>query len=263
MTNKIHDAFDKIEASEELKFSTLQFLRTEREKQSSRKSYLSARTKILAAACSMLVLLTVICGSYYTVQTPVSYISIDVNPSVELALNQYDRVVSATAYNEDGAIVLEGVNIRGKLYTDAIDAIVSSDAMKPYLSADTSLTFTVAALDSSKESTILTGIKNCSGCQKHGGQGYTADVASVSQAHENGLSFGKYAAYLVLSQYDSTVTAEDCQNMSMSEIQNKIRECETVGEHSGNPDGNGASNCSDAENGNGYGYGHGHGHGNN
>lgn len=252
MTNKVHDAFDKIEASEELKSSTMQFLRVEREKRSPRQARPVWR-KPLAAVCAVFVLLVGI-GGYYTTQMPVSYVSIDVNPSVELALNRYDRVVSATAYNEGGVIVLEGVNVRGKLYTDAIDTIVESDAMEPYLTKNSALTFTVAAENRGKKAAILDGIESCSGCQKHGGESYTADVASITAAHESGLSFGKYAAYLMLSQYDSTITAEDCQDMSMAEIHSQINEHESDGEHSGN------GSCGDGEHSNSeadHKYGHG------
>ena len=224
MTNKIHDAFDEIEASEELRSSTVQFLQAEREKCGSGQVRRPA-WRMPAAVCAALALFVCL-GWYYTVRVPVSYVSIDVNPSVELALNFYDRVVSAAAYNEDGEIVLDGVDVKGKLYTDAIDTIVDSSAMQPYLTKDSALTFTVAAGDSDKESAILSGIEKCSGCQEHGGQSYTADVSSIAEAHDSGLSFGKYAAYLVLSGYDSTVTAEDCRHMSMAEIHSMIREHE-------------------------------------
>jgi len=260
LTNRIQDAFDNIKASKELKSSTMRFLQMEREKRSPRQVRRPVWRKTLAAACAMLVLMVGF-GGYYTIQTPVAYVSIDVNPSVELALNRYDRVVSATAYNEDGEIVLDGVTVKGKLYTEAIDLIVESDAMQPYLTEDSALTFTVAAGDSNKESTILSGIENCSGCQEHGGRSYTADVNSMTEAHDSGLSFGKYAAYLVLSQYDNTVTTEDCQDMSMAEIHSQISEHENDGEHTGN--GNGAdrnNNCSDEETGKSE-SGHGNGHG--
>ena len=261
MTNQIHDAFDKLEASEKLEASTMQFLQAEREKRTSRQARRPRWSATFAAACAALVLLLGL-GGYYTAQTPVSYVSIDVNPSVELALNRFDRVVSATAYNGDGEIILEGINVKGKLYTDAIDAIVESSAMQPYLTNDSALTFTVAANNSSKESTLLTGVKNCSGCRGHGGQSYTADVSSITTAHDNGLSFGKYAAYLVLSQYDSSITTEDCHNMSMAEIHNQIREHENGAGHNGSGSGGSDDSCNTGngnhnENGNGAKHGQG------
>lgn len=232
MTNKIHNAFDKIEATEELKSSTMQFLRAEREK----RTPCQTRTvwmKVLVPVC-VIVIFFVGLGGYHTMKTPVSYVSIDVNPSVELALNRYDRVISSTAYNEEGESVLEGINVKGKLYTEAIDTIVESPAMQPYLTEDAELTFTVATSDSAKESSLITGLKHCSGGRKHGGQSHRAEFSSVSEAHDHDLSFGKYAAYLELSQYDSSVTAADCHDMTMAEIHSRINEHANENRHNGN-----------------------------
>ena len=48
----------------------------------------------------------------------------------------------------------------------------------------------------------------------------------ASNAHDNGLSVGKYSAYLQLLQYDESVTVDDCKNMSMAQIHNQIIEHE-------------------------------------
>ena len=61
-------------------------------------------------------MLAVSIGGYSYIQTPVSYVSIDVNPSVELTLNRVDRVISATAFNGDGEAVLEDSGERETVY---------------------------------------------------------------------------------------------------------------------------------------------------
>ena len=53
-------------------------------------------------------------AGYSWVQRPVSYVSIDVNPSIELALNRFDRVVYAAAYNLEGEEILNGLSLKGK-----------------------------------------------------------------------------------------------------------------------------------------------------
>ena len=232
MGNKIKNAFEPIKASDKMKNSTIRYLQQVRTTQSP-KPIAHTWQRSFAVACAMLFIVIGI-GGLYTVRTPVSYVSIDVNPSIELALNRYDRVVSATAYNEDGTSVLAGLNINGMLYTQAIDVILESDAMQPYLAEDSALTFTVASGNTDKETEIITGIENCHGCSKHGGVSYTADVSSLSEAHGYGMSFGKYAAYLTLSQYDNTITTEDCHDMTMGEIHRQINAYESEGEHRNN-----------------------------
>ncbi|POP33556.1 hypothetical protein C3B58_06960 [Lactonifactor longoviformis] len=229
MANRIHDMFEPVKASEELKESTAAFLQAERRKRTAH-FFRPAVYRTIAAVCVMLMLLAGI-GGYSVMGTPVSYVSIDVNPSVELALNRFDRVVSATAYNEDGEVILEGLAVKGKKYTEAIDLILDSADKSAYLTPESDLVFTVAAKNREKKRELRTGIENCSGCMEHGGESISADIGTVTEAHHHGVSLGKYSAYLKLSQYDETVTVEDCRDMTMSDIHHQIKEHEQGGKH--------------------------------
>ena len=51
-------------------------------------------------------------GVYAYAKTPVAYVSMDINPSVELGVNAFDKVVSVEAYNDDGKKILEGTDLR-------------------------------------------------------------------------------------------------------------------------------------------------------
>ena len=63
----------------------------------------------------------------------------------------------------------------------------------------------------------------------------------MEEAHSHEMSFGIYRAYLELSQYDESVTVEDCHEMSMGEIQTRIEGCrhhsQTQGQDQQEPDG--------------------------
>ena len=93
--------------------------------------------------------------------------------------------------------------------------------MDIYITEESELIFTIAA-DNSHENNISTGVQRCCGHSGHSSHSISADPEIVPQAHDNGLSFGKYYAYLQLVQYDDTITVDDCQDMSMSEIYNLI-----------------------------------------
>ncbi|MCI9143883.1 MAG: hypothetical protein HFH87_14925 [Lachnospiraceae bacterium] len=307
--NKIRDAFDCIKAGEELKASTRDFIYAARRKEQnhtdSREKFGRGKSvfdtypvfrRALGAVCAVL-LMFLGAGGYALLLEPVAYVSIDVNPSLELVLNRFDFVISATAYNEDGELVLENVSLKGKSYTDAIDLLVESDVMQPYLAGNSALTFTVAADNSRKEERLLSGINNCSGCRRHGGVSFSTDISTVNTAHESGLSLGKYAAYSILSGYDDSITTEDCHNMTMGEIHGLIeshqhgdgaghgdeheRENHEIWTETGDPTENDTGNAVEntdtpiyenekpsgnsgghgEEHGQGHGSGHGHGHG--
>lgn len=255
--NEIRDAFGRIVASQELKASTRERLRAVRSREEGRREERRKRPgcfrnrlwKVSAAVCAAL-FLTLGVGSHVMLGVPVAYVSIDVNPSIELELNRLDRVITAKAYNEDGEKVLEGLSVKGAYYTDAIELLVESAAMHPYLTGNGDLTFTVASSDGQREGRLFQGVKKCSAYSRHGGRSFRTDVEFLEEAHESGFSLGKYAAYKILQQYDASVTATDCHGMTMGEIRSMIQEHEAHG------DAGGHGNCSESSgnsNGNGNG----------
>ena len=231
MANKIQNAFGSIKADPALIESTKQFI-TEKSRTKTRLFHRPVYHRMLALASIMLILFVGF-SSYSFIQKPVSYVSIDVNPSIELGLNRFDKVVSMTAYNGEGEEILEGLSLNGKTYTDAIDMIVESEAMSMYLTDTSELVFTVAS-DRSREKELKKGVDRCSGHIGHSSQSVSTDIEIVSQAHEEGLSLGKYYAYLQLNEYDENVTVDVCRDMSMDEIHSLISEHEQDGTHNQN-----------------------------
>lgn len=264
MTNKIQDAFGHIQADTRLKESTKQFLR-EQSREKLRPGYHTAMKYAVSAVCLMLFLVMTGAG-YSWIWRPVSYVSIDVNPSIELALNRFDRVVSAEAYNVEGEEILDGLSLKWKKYTEAIDTVIGCDGMQSYLTDTSQLVLTVVA-DSANEAELTEGVKACTSHVEGSCHSEQADINAAPQAHENGVSCGKYKAYQELLRYDSSVTLEECRKMSMEEIWEKIREYEEGSgsgtgindEDSGNDD-SAASDMSQTGEGTGCEYGNGERH---
>ncbi len=216
MTDKIHNAFDNVKADVTLKESTKQFVLAKRRHKMALVRYLAFQKTFAIAICIALICIVGI-GGYSWIQAPVSYISIDVNPSIELALNRFDRVISATAYNQEGKSILKNLSLNGKIYTVAIDEIVENQTMNTYLTEESEIIFTIAT-NHNHESDINTGVQRCCGHKGHNRQSISVDTSIVEEAHNNGLSLGKYYAYLQLVQYDDTITIDEFKELSMSEI---------------------------------------------
>lgn len=208
--NKLKDAFSAIKAEEELKENTLSFI--EKKRSEALKPNRNFFKISLAAA---VIALTLLAGIYQLWFVPVTVISIDVNPSVEIEVNRLDRILSANAYNDDGAKILNSVSVAGKKYQDAIDTLLQNEEFSSYLDSSSALTFTVA---SDKQDAVISQINGClnsAGCQ---GVCVKSSADAVEEAHSLGLSLGKYQAYLEISEYDSSITPEQCQNMTMREL---------------------------------------------
>ena len=221
MENKIHDAFENVKADPQITESAKQFLAKKRRKKISFPVRRPLQ-RVLAAACMLAVLIMGISG-YSWLLAPVSYVSIDVNPSMELALNRLDRVVSVTAYNLQAEELLKELRLKGKKYVQAIYMITETEALQKYLTPEEELVITVAA-DKSRERTLKAGAEQCCEQIGHGSRSISVNLEVASEAHRDGLSVGKYSAYLQLAKYDDSVTVDDCKDMSMAEIHCRIIE---------------------------------------
>ncbi len=220
LESEIRTALERVKATEDMKQDTLRYLAAQRKRGRVRRRYPLA----VAAALALVALGAV--GWQVMVRTPVASVSVDVNPSVELALHRLDRVVSATAYNADAQAVLAAVDLEGKPCPQAIDALLESDAMSPYLTGPYALTVTVAAPTAGEEADLLAQLHVCESYRTNGGQSASAELSTLAEAHDHGMSFGKYAAARLLQSYDSTVTDADCHHMTMSQLQARINTCE-------------------------------------
>lgn len=218
MNNRIKRAFDQIRAEETLKNSTKDYLRQEMQHCSKHTAF-SYRYVLCAAACFFFVLLGL--GGCYMYFTPVSVISIDINPSVEWGINRFDKIVSVKNYNEDGKELSDSLNVAYKDYSEALSLLVENPVVENYLSRDEYLSVTIVGKNSSRKNEMLETVRSCISEIKNA-HCSSADYSQLEAAHETGLSCGKYKAYLILKSLDPNITPQDIQQMTMKEIKNRI-----------------------------------------
>ena len=171
-------------------------------------------------------------GAYAYYQTPSTYVSFDINPSVELGVNAFDVVVSVDAVNEDGKALIEGQDLLGKGWEEAIENLVDSAIDKEYIQEDgSSVISVVVESDNEEKATEKSDVyeehvnkavmrrlkeaivyKDCS------------DLALRTEAKELGISPGKLKHIKMLQVLDPTITVEDYKDAKISEIMVKARE---------------------------------------
>lgn len=174
---------------------------------------------LMAAACLAVVLVTL--GGWRAYFTPAAVISVDINPSVELEVNRFDRVLSLEGRNDDGEALAAELSVRFRDYRTALEEILSSSAVTDCLDRGEELSIAVVDLTGHGADEVLSGVEACAAAAP-GTHCYAADYGDVSDAHSCGLSYGKYSAYLALHALDPTVTAEEVREMTMSEIRARI-----------------------------------------
>lgn len=240
MLNKIQEAFETVKADEKLKASAMEAVRKKLGGEEKSKSIFGRRIAYGAAVLCTLVLAVGIFGFYSVYTSPVSYVSIDINPSIELVLNRFNRVIETNAYNDDGTEITEAVDVSNMDYEEAIEKIIASEEFSGYLTDEYELVFTVI---SDKQEEIISGIESTQCYQRYGSACVGADYETREEAREYGMSFGKYKAYQELLKYYPDMTPEDCSELSMNEIKNLI--LESGGQWTGNSQNN--SRCTNSE----------------
>ncbi len=233
MDKRIKEAFEQVRSESELKDRTKEYIFRKT------KGYRQTKTvhyKLLASAFACIALLFL--GGYWLYFTPTVEISIDINPSVELGVNRFNRIVSAESYNEDGQALLDCLNIKFTNYSEAVNQIIESDDIASLLSNGEIMTIAVIGTGGAQSEEILSTIQSCTS-GKSNTYCYSARAEEVQAAHEAGLSYGKYRAYLELQALDPTVTVEQIQNMTMREIRERIWELSGDDESEMPPFGNG------------------------
>ncbi|MCE5221248.1 MAG: hypothetical protein LLF98_08260 [Clostridium sp.] len=188
--------------------------------------------KRIALALSVGAILSLGGGTYAYAKTPVAYVSLDINPSVELGVNAFDKVVSVEAYNDDGEKVLEGTNLINYDIDNAVSTVISDAISDGYIHADGSSAIEITtSTDKEKVATELEeSLKNVAD-ETLNNNDVEAEVetekvalARRDEARKLGITPGKLNLIQKLQAIDPTINVEDYKSSSVKDIQKKTKE---------------------------------------
>ena len=235
MILKIKDAIGSIRPDDELIVKTERMLKSSRERPK-KVIKMSRFSKVAIAACLIAVLGAVSFSGYAYYKTPVSFVYFDINPSIELGVNPFNRVVTTRAANEDGTILLDEVDLLGSSPSAAVSRLIEAANENGYISADdtTAVSVVVCGKTEKQEQKIMA---ECSGSVENSGYRLalycdSADTTLKEEAEELSISAGKLKLIKMIQQLDSTATVEDYRNMPISAIVSRLAYL-TSGEYPG------------------------------
>ena len=217
MDQNFKQAFDSVQASERLKRKTKAALR--------RKTFDYGRDvqrqrshRIRIAACFAALVLTL--SGAGSCLLPASYIDLDVNPSVEMKINVWGRVLSLRGLNRDGTDLAAQVDVDGMPYADAMQRILISDYLDPYLEDGCPISITVVGGPAVQTKEMLENVvcRAYAVAEEENVFYFQADAETAKAAKAAGLSVIRYQALQQMQQQDPAFTAEDVQQMSMQEM---------------------------------------------
>lgn len=209
----IKQAFDAIHAPQARKARTVAYVKARATLRSAAPRRTGVR-RLAVAACLLVAACLVGAWAYLT---PTAVISIDVNPSLELGINRFDRVVSVTPYNEDGRQLAQDIQVMFTSYESALEQVLQEQDIIGLLSRQEEMEITVVCANGAQGERLYAGVTQCTAGQQNVFCAQ-ADPQLLEQAHEAGLSCGKYKAYLQAKEVLPDLTPEDVQNMTMRQL---------------------------------------------
>jgi len=234
------DYMAKIKAEDELKAKTKTFVRAALDKRTQAATSFEAidtrrkrsMKKVLITAAAFAACAALAIGGYVFYNTPVSFVGLDINPSVELGVNVFNIVVSVKSYNDDGASIIAGSRLTYMRIEKAINTLVQNAAKRSYIEEDGSTVIAVTtekektrkseALQVASEKSINAALQNCrvravifANC---------ADPELRKEAKSLGISPGKYKMIKTLQALDPSVTVDEFKDAKIKDIVTKAGE---------------------------------------
>lgn len=175
-----------------------------------------------------------------------SIIDLDVNPGVELATNRNGRVLSATATNQDGLSILDGMDLKNTQVEVAVNALLGSMLKQGYLTnTQNSILVSVKNSDTNKgaalQASLTQEIEQLLAASSIEGailsQSIVDDDALKNLADQYDISEGKALLIQSILQKHPTRTFSDLEKLSINDL-NLIASSKGVTENlstTGNP----------------------------
>ena len=182
---------------------------------------------VAAAACVLFAVGVVGVPYYGNNYVPDSHVDIDVNPGVEIVTNKKNKVLQVQSTNQDGAAVIDGMNLKNTELKVAVNALIGSMVQKGYIQNDnTGILVTVRNDNEDKANKVKAEVLNDINTALSTNsiqatvinQTVKTTVDAKKFAAENNISIGKAVFVLNLAAKDTSLDAKELAKMKVSEI---------------------------------------------
>ena len=186
---------------------------------------------VAAAACVLFAVGVVGVPYYGNNYVPDSHVDIDVNPGVEIVTNKKNKVLEVQSTNQDGAAVIDGMNLNNTELKVAVNALIGSMVQKGYIQNDnTGILVTVRNDNEDKANKVKAEVLNDINTALSTNsiqatvinQTVKSTVDAKKFATENNTSIGKAVFVLNLAAKDSSLDAKELAKMKVREIANLV-----------------------------------------
>lgn len=185
-----------------------------------------------ASIAAALIMVIGLSFGVYSYATPYSYIDIDINPSVEITTNRYDKVLKVEALNEDANKLIKGLSWKNKEVEKVVDLLIKDAIAQGYLKQDQDNTVVLSLVsDDDKRSEILE--KKISQSAKHQLEDsnvtsevyvHKANLKTRKVARSLGMTTGKHKLVQKLEDIDPQIDVKAVEQLTVKKIVEAIKE---------------------------------------
>ena len=221
MILKIKDALDTINPDSDLIVRTERLLRTNTQKRK-----VQPYRSLVTAACFFILIGTMSIAGYGYYNHPVNYIDVDINPSLELAVNNFNRVVDVTFFNGDAEELISESSLTGCKPEEAVSLILQAASNSGYIVEGETSVVSLAAYGSN-EAKATTVLQNCAEAAANENEDVAVYSTTVtndlkSEADAACISAGKLNLIKMVQELEANAKVDDLSDDSISSIVNQL-----------------------------------------
>lgn len=210
--NKLQKDLNSIQASRELKQKTLDAVMNSKNKK-------LPQVLLFVPVLICLILIAVISMPQSSSQETLAYVSFDINPSLELCLDENYKVIQTIAYNEDAKKMLTHVKLEGETFQSAVIKLLQDRQYLQYLQngiLEVGVFSDNQSMSTQLETTLNTLLtKHLTNTQFHCSQ---VDQETHHKASSHHTTAGKYQLIETILSYTDKYTFEDLNKLSIQKL---------------------------------------------
>lgn len=188
-------------------------------------------SRIAQAAAAIVVLLGLSLGAY-AYNTPYSYVNIDINPSLEITVNIFDRIIDVRGINEDGKGLLTNVSYKNKKLDEGVKTVLNTAVEEGYFNygPDNALMITISSKSSGEKEEICKNLQEVAKVTLDEDKVEAevivkqAPLERVKEAKEMGISPGKLLLMETLVEINPEMGAEEYRDKPVKDVVKAIKD---------------------------------------
>ncbi|MBO5411752.1 MAG: hypothetical protein J6A38_01545 [Clostridia bacterium] len=178
--------------------------------------------KLVPLAVCLVIMLSLIGGAFGLKYENYQTVYIDVNPSVALQMNRFDRVNDVETLNKDAETALDGVKLKGLSAEKALEKVLSVYEKKGYLSNGAELYISAYSKKNKSAEKLLEKLAKKAE-QIKGDKEYNVNIVKLSKEEKNiakeyGVSPSKYQLICQIIEKYPHLTLDELKDKSMKEL---------------------------------------------